>query len=446
MTGLINYPAFTLFVPQQGFMLWIYIITSLLIGLAFLFMLTKIPNRYRKPIVVAITFIMGWFYFLEFMIPGNAETAPARGRLIAAERDIQVAKQNLGVLAKQDRGKWPSDVGSRIGRARNALDDAVAGLRVAKSEMDRLRPIALQRYEAESARAESFATHHNLQERMLDRDGGEADGKINNARTKSLRKRVDELTNSSSKIEEVVVGIESIRSALAGPDVENMAALNAEVAGAAESVTLVVTEISDNFLTPYKEPMANALQVLGAFALGLGVYSLASIHGKMIVRRRPGWYNSLAFYIALVAIMAFGFMQRSASAGSPAQSLGTTMYNILFQGGLASLQAAMFSLVAFYIVSAAYRAFRIRSNEAALMMVSAFLVMLSIVPIGVWLTSGLPGFLAWLRLENIGDWIMTVPNTAAQRGIAFGIGVGGLAMALRIWLSLERGSYFDKQM
>jgi hypothetical protein len=30
--------------------------------------------------------------------------------------------------------------------------------------------------------------------------------------------------------------------------------------------------------------------------------------------------------------------------------------------------------------------------------------------------------------------------------IDFGLGVGGLATALRLWLSLERGSYFEEEL
>jgi hypothetical protein len=41
---------------------------------------------------------------------------------------------------------------------------------------------------------------------------------------------------------------------------------------------------------------------------------------------------------------------------------------------------------------------------------------------------------------------MTVLNMAALRAVGFGIGVGGLAMSLRVWLSLEKGTYFGKEM
>jgi len=83
-------------------------------------------------------------------------------------------------------------------------------------------------------------------------------------------------------------------------------------------------------------------------------------------------------------------------------------------------------------------------------MASAFVVMLGQVPIGAWLTHSFPttghhGIPAFFRLENLGEWVMTWLNTPAQRGIAFGVAVGALAMSLRIWLSLERGTFFSEQ-
>jgi hypothetical protein len=82
------------------------------------------------------------------------------------------------------------------------------------------------------------------------------------------------------------------------------------------------------------------------------------------------------------------------------------------------------------------------------MMLTAGIIMLSLVPVGTWLTSWLPasGFISSLRLENIGYWLLIWPNMAVQRAITFGVAVGSLAMGLRIWLSLEKGSFFDRQL
>ena len=94
------------------------------------------------------------------------------------------------------------------------------------------------------------------------------------------------------------------------------------------------------------------------------------------------------------------------------------------------LGSAMFSLLAFYIVTAAYRSLRIRSLEALVMMIPALIVMLGQIPHGpLYVSESLPDIRRWL-LENL--------NTAAFRAIFFGSAIAGLAMAIRMWLSLEK--------
>ena len=92
------------------------------------------------------------------------------------------------------------------------------------------------------------------------------------------------------------------------------------------------------------------------------------------------------------------------------------------------MQQAVFAFLAFFIVSAAYRAFRIRTREATVLMVSALLVMIgnAIVP--------LPGPGAPLEL-----WILSVPAMAMQRGVILGVALGAIAQSVRILLGLERG-------
>ncbi|MGD0111108.1 MAG: hypothetical protein ABSD48_04530 [Armatimonadota bacterium] len=205
-----------------------------------------------------------------------------------------------------------------------------------------------------------------------------------------------------------------------------------------------------NFLTDYIEPVSNMLAVVAAFTVGLGIYSLCQVHGRNVARQRPGWYNSLAFFIAMVAMFAFGLWEHYLHLPEPAPAVlpwPKVIYEVLFSGLFVPLQAATFSLLAFYIASAAYRAFRIRSAEAALMMAAAFIVMLGQVPIGAWLTNAIPHtpVLGFFRLEKLGEWVLRWLNTPAQRGILFGVAVGALAMSLRVWLSLERGTFFSEQ-
>lgn len=201
-----------------------------------------------------------------------------------------------------------------------------------------------------------------------------------------------------------------------------------------------------NFLTPYVVPFADTLPVIAGFTVGLGVINLFMLHGKRLTKGASGWGNSLVFFIAFFLMLVFGLINKRAPEGS----LPKNLYYLMFEGAYQALDATMFSIIAFYIVSAAYRAFRVRSVEATMLLITAVIVMLGQITIGQMLTDWLPeqetgSMLANFRVEVMRDWILTKANTPAVRAISFGLGIGSLAVALRIWLGLERGSYFDSQ-
>lgn len=456
MIGLGNNLAFSLFVPKQGLPLVAYIVGAVIIGLVFLFALMRVPPRYRKPLVIGITFVMGWFYMLEFFIPGSSDTSFARGKFLSAESQLYRAQQNVASIAQHPKIA-PGLRAERIRLAQSQLDRAIADMKAGQDSVAAIKPGLQKQYDAAAANAEDFARAHNLNKNMLDRtDGGK--GQIQDIHTKTLTQRMNNVDAAMSQADAVlkgdgktgaahtVWGLDEIRSQLTETSTADISQLGGQIANAAENAGLAAGAISSNFLTGYKDVIGSVSEVIGGFTLGLGILNLLSIHFRTIIRRRLGWPSSIGFYLAFIAIIVFGLMQKYATAGNASWKLGDAGYNFLFNGALAQLQSTMFALVAFYIVSAAYRAFRVRSGEAAFMMAAAILVMLAFVPIGSWLTHGLHGGWASLRLENIRGWILEIPNAAAQRGMAFGIGIGALAMGLRLWLSLERGSYFDKQM
>lgn len=198
-----------------------------------------------------------------------------------------------------------------------------------------------------------------------------------------------------------------------------------------------------NFLTPYRTPAAQINQVLLSLAVGVGVWSLTSVHTKAILRRRSGWGYSVVLLGSMVAIAVCGLLKEYRPNG-----YNKAAFSLLFDGGLKSLEASMFSIIAFYIVSAAYRAFRVRSVEATILLASACLVMIGQVSLGQAITGGLPttGVASNLRVEVIANWIMTRVNSPALLAVELGLGVGALSTSIRLWLSLERGSYFDKDV
>jgi hypothetical protein len=205
----------------------------------------------------------------------------------------------------------------------------------------------------------------------------------------------------------------------------------------------------ENFLTPYQDFVANLSSVVSSFAIGLGVISLIQLHLHKIAKLRKGWMDSIVLIVAFLLMTVFGLLNQYAPTLSVFNQNVHGIFQFLFIGGLTNLDSATFSLIAFYIASAAYRAFRIRSVESSLMMTAALIVMLASTNFGTALTAHIPnGESPWanLRIEHISEWLLTRVNAPAQRGIVFGLTVGGLAFSLRLWLSLERGAYFDKEI
>jgi hypothetical protein len=293
------------------------------------------------------------------------------------------------------------------------------------------------------------------------------------------------------------------------------------------------------------EQISNGFIVVGAMALGLGLFNIIRAHGTKVVFQRSGWRNSLALLVGLfgtIGIMSAqwigalqvsrdvqdvqmigeyasklmaekitqgapismlqgyskeqldrasslikvrpesqltsaqrlleqdlsrkisdlradglltrvdideqalaGFAQRandvtsSYSVFRQSLSSGTTvqrLYDFLYDGLFNQLGSAMFALLGVYIAAAAYRAFRVRTIESALMMSAAVIVMLGQISFGKEIYEGMP---------SLRQWLLEVPNSAAFRAIRLGAGIAGLMLAIRMWLSIESKSFSSEK-
>ena len=162
-------------------------------------------------------------------------------------------------------------------------------------------------------------------------------------------------------------------------------------------------------------------QIIAGFAIVLGVGSLLSTHYLKIKHQESGWGYSGVLFMSMFVMFGAGLWAEGKAEG--------TVFGWLYDYVLVALQGTMFSLLAFFVASAAYRAFRARSLEATILLGAAVIVMAGRVPLGEYL---LPG------IGQISDWIMNVPNTAAQRGILIGVSLGGIAISIKIIFGIER--------
>ena len=176
--------------------------------------------------------------------------------------------------------------------------------------------------------------------------------------------------------------------------------------------------------------------ILITFAYVLGAGSLILGNGNKIARQAPGWGYSVVLLLSLAATLVFGLFVFPAKGGLPTDA--GTGFDWIFQHLYTPMSAATYSLLAFYIASASFRAFKARSLEATILLVTAFLVMLFRVPLGELLWHQLP----WLGQFDIANfiehWIMGSFNAAGQRAIVLGAGVGLISVSLKILMGIER--------
>jgi cation transport ATPase len=162
--------------------------------------------------------------------------------------------------------------------------------------------------------------------------------------------------------------------------------------------------------------------IIGGVASALGAVNLAQVHGKEMMRKHKEWWNSLVLLLVMFSTIIVGITLTPTHA----------VYRFLFDWVFTPLTTTMVSLLAFFIASAAFRAFRVRSLEAGVLVGAAFLVILGRSAIGTELWSGIP---------VIGQWILDVPNVGGSRGILLGASLGGIAVFLRVILGIERGHF-----
>lgn len=251
--------------------------------------------------------------------------------------------------------------------------------------------------------------------------------------------------------------------------------------------------------------------IIAAFAVFLGALNLLKLQFIKVLKQQSGWiYSAIAiasfFFAFIIGFFIRGayfvgedvyFSQKAAEAailgsgssevvvpvdwGAHVQTDGS-LFQWMFKYIFSPLSATMFALLAFFVASASFRAFRARNFEASLLLVAGIIIMLGRVPIGSLISSwtimyilafsigiginsyvknrnvvfgwilgscgAITGFgmtMGWpidqpaiFFLPALQEWIYLVPNLAGSRAILIGIGLGIVATSLRYIFGLEK--------
>ncbi len=277
--------------------------------------------------------------------------------------------------------------------------------------------------------------------------------------------------------------------------------------------------IATYFIPKTEQWGASAMEmfiILAAAAMVLGAGNLIMLNLAKISNRRPGWaYGAitlLAFFITLlIGVFKVGALPTATSPDNPWTAPLVSQEGVpfwwIYSYVYKPLTATMFAMLAFYIASAAFRAFRAKNIEASLLLGTAFIVLLGQIYAGEWLTGFLPDLtsyvasfpeasqsfvqaigiqvqngtpvaaMVWegatfaqmtaeqqamatevnnhltgwwyqlvngLRLENLTQTILDVPQKAGNRAIMIGIALGIVSTSLKVLLGIDR-SYLGSE-
>lgn len=217
------------------------------------------------------------------------------------------------------------------------------------------------------------------------------------------------------------------------------------------TVPLVITAIVGVLLIasyfiphePFKEieeRIPDFFNIIAAFAFVLGGGNLLKVHLNRVSRREHEWPYSVVTVVGFL-VMLIGGLFKIGSGGDFSVSLEHEglWYDWMYRAIFTPCQATMFSLLAFFVASASYRAFRAKTPEATVLLLAAFVILIGRTPVGAWLTGWMPEpFATYLHIPNLSAWIMSFPNTAGQRTIQIGIALGIVSNSLRLILGIER--------
>ncbi|HUG20210.1 MAG TPA: hypothetical protein VMM56_14590 [Planctomycetaceae bacterium] len=206
---------------------------------------------------------------------------------------------------------------------------------------------------------------------------------------------------------------------------------------------LILSKFSPG-LEEWDSKVSTWFDIVAAFAMVLGATSLLSSHFKKISNKKPGWAYSLITIVAFGGTLIVGLGKIGVPPSFPGYPWSG---DYMTEGGAfwwvfnyvyVPLAATMFATLAFYISSAAFRAFRAKNVEASLLLITAVVVLLAQTSSGPMLTEGLPDEYAHFKLENIKGTLINLFNTLGTRAIMIGIALGVVSTSLKVLLGVDR--------
>ncbi len=190
-------------------------------------------------------------------------------------------------------------------------------------------------------------------------------------------------------------------------------------------ISMIAVLLSWYFVSPPIDSIANELQIwnmnIATFTLFVGVITIFSRYIRGVRDRIENWPYMLYGMILIIGWIIFG-----SSTG-----VYSDLYQKAFLSTKITLHIAILGQLIFFMTSAAYRLFRIRTFRTALFALSAITIVMLNSPV---LLGPFP------IVDKISFWLLDNPSMAGSRALMITGGIGGVVLGMRILLGLEKGA------
>jgi hypothetical protein len=171
-------------------------------------------------------------------------------------------------------------------------------------------------------------------------------------------------------------------------------------------------------VTSLNVTLRSFVTIISAAALILGTLVLTIYHGKKIGTKGSEWYYSIVYVLAFVVTAGLGVL-----------NVRDTTFLWIYNNMTSPIGAALYSLTAFYITSAAYRVLRARNLNSAVLLVCALVILLMLIPIGA---------ILFPPVLPLGTWIRDFPSGAGFRGMIIGTSLGIMGLGVRVFMGRQK--------
>jgi len=154
-----------------------------------------------------------------------------------------------------------------------------------------------------------------------------------------------------------------------------------------------------------------------AFSMPLGIVNMISRYGNKVYTKKRNYGFSIMLLVLLAMTLASGIILGDTSS----------IYTFFMESFVWPLGATMYSILAFYMMSANFVAMRMRNWKAILLVLAGIFVLLTTMPAG----SSIPG------LTVIGDWLKNIHSVSVTRGVVIGTAISTIALGVRTMLGFE---------